>query len=52
MKNYTDINAETIDSWVKEGWEWGISITSEEFVKAANGEWDVVLTPQKPVPKE
>ena len=23
MKAYQDINKETIDRWVKEGWEWG-----------------------------
>jgi hypothetical protein len=25
-KNYTDINAKTIDLWVEKGWEWGIPI--------------------------
>ncbi len=24
--NYQDINAETNDRWVKEGWEWGKAI--------------------------
>ena len=52
MKNYTDINAEAIDSWIEEGWEWGIPITPEAFNKAKKGEWDVLLTPKKPVPKE
>lgn len=22
-KDYTQINSETIDAWVKNGWEWG-----------------------------
>ena len=48
--NYQDINAQTIDRWVEEGWEWGIPITHEEFVAAQNGKWDVLLTPTKPVP--
>ncbi|ALT47495.1 hypothetical protein BC336_0998 [Lactobacillus delbrueckii subsp. bulgaricus] len=26
IMNYQDINAETIDRWVKEGWEWGKAI--------------------------
>lgn len=52
MENYCDINSETIDRWVEEGWEWGKPITHEEFLKAKNGEWQVLLTPTKPVPKE
>ena len=50
--NYTDINAETIDRWVEEGWEWGVPIDHETYQKALRGEWDVVLTPTKPVPHE
>jgi len=47
---YQDINAATIDRWVEEGWEWGKPITHEEYVKANNGDWDIWLTPVKPVP--
>lgn len=50
--NYQDINAATIDRWIEEGWEWGQPISHETYVKAAEGEWDVVLTPTKPVPHE
>ena len=50
--SYQDINAETIDRWVEEGWEWGIPISHEDYAKAANGEWDVKLTPSKFVPHE
>lgn len=49
--NYTDINAQTIDRWIEEGWEWGIPISHEAYEKAKNGEWDVLLTPARPVPK-
>ena len=52
MENYCDINSNTIDRWVEEGWEWGKPITHEAFLKAKNGEWQVLLTPTKPVPKE
>ena len=52
MKNYQDINSETIDRWVAEGWEWGKPITHEIYEKALHGDWDVVLTPIKPVPHE
>ena len=52
MKNYTEINAQAINKWVEDGWEWGISISHEAFVSAQNGKWDVLLTPIKPVPHE
>ncbi|MBR2520990.1 MAG: class I SAM-dependent methyltransferase [Oscillospiraceae bacterium] len=48
--DYQDINAETIDRWVDEGWEWGVPISHEEYSRAANGQWDVKLTPTKNVP--
>ena len=50
--NYQDINAKTIDRWIDEGWEWGIPITHETYLAARRGEWDVLLTPTKPVPHE
>lgn len=49
---YTDINSNIIDQWVDRNWEWGIPISHETYVKALQGDWDVVLTPLKPVPKE
>ena len=48
--NYQDKNAETIDRWIKEGWEWGQPISHEIYEAAQKGCWDVVLTPMKPVP--
>ncbi len=50
--NYQDINAEAITSWIEEGWEWGTPISHEEYTRAVSGDWKVVLTPTKPVPKE
>ncbi|MDD2433861.1 MAG: methyltransferase domain-containing protein [Bacilli bacterium] len=47
---YQEINAKAVDSWIKEGWEWGKPITHETYLKAQKGEWDVLLTPTKPVP--
>lgn len=49
--NYQDINAATIDKWIDEGWEWGKPISHEIYEKAKAGEWEVLLTPTKPVPK-
>ncbi len=49
---YQDINSKMIDSWCENGWTWGQAITHEEYEKALAGEWGVVLTPTKIVPKE
>ena len=50
--NYQDINAATIDQWVRNGWEWGKPISHETYLDAVNGKWDVLLTPTVPVPHE
>ena len=47
---YQDINATTIDRWIEEGWEWGIPITHDTYLKAVDEQWDVLLTPTKSVP--
>ena len=51
-KSYTRINAETIDKWVEDGWEWGKPISHETYVAALEGRWEMYLTPTKPVPKK
>lgn len=51
-KSYQDINAETIDRWCADGWEWGVPISHEVYLAAKAGSWDVLLTPNKPVPHE
>ena len=48
--DYQELNAQTIDRWVREGWEWGRPIDHETFLAAQRGVWDVLLTPTKPVP--
>ena len=50
--NYQQINADTIDRWVEEGWEWGKPTSHEAFLAAKNGDWNMLLTPTKPVPKD
>lgn len=52
--NYQDINSKTIDSWIEGegGWEWGTPISHEEYLKAKQGDWRMVLTPTIPVPKD
>ena len=50
--NYTEINSAAIDSWVSDGWEWGVPISNETYREAQQGRWSVLLTPTKPVPAE
>ena len=50
--NYQDINSETIDRWIDEGWIYGIPVTHEIFEAAKQGKWDIYLTPTKTVPHE
>ena len=47
---YQDINAQTIDGWCREGWQWGTPIPHGAYAAAQQGQWDVYLTPTKPVP--
>lgn len=49
--NYTNINSLIIDQWAISGWEWAQPINHDTFVKAQQGDWFVILTPTKPVPK-
>jgi len=50
-KPYTHYNAEAVDEWVKGGWEWGIPISPEGYARALAGDWQVLLTPNIPVPR-
>lgn len=52
MKNYQEMNKETIDRWIDEGWEWAQPITHEDYRNAQEGHWDVLLTPTVPVPHD
>ncbi len=47
---YQDINAQTIDGWVAEGWEWGRPIDHATYKRACAGDWHILLTPTIPVP--
>lgn len=52
-KDYTVINSKTWDAWSKNGCEWTIPITHEEFVDARDHDrWGVYLTPCRYVPRE
>lgn len=50
--SYQELNAQTIDRWIAAGWEWGVPITHEAYQSALAGQWEVLLTPTRPVPHE
>ena len=50
-KSYQDVNAEAITRWIAEGWEWGRPISHEEYARAVEGDWQILLTPTRPVPR-
>jgi len=52
MNNYTHLNAQTIDRWIDDGWIWGQPITPPDCDKVRQGDWNVLLTPTRPVPKD
>lgn len=51
-ESYTDINARIIDQWIDDGWEWGTPISHERYLAAVAGDWSMVLTPTRTVPRE
>jgi len=51
MERYQDVNAKTIDRWIAEGWEWGRPVDHATIEAARRGDWQVLLTPTKPVPR-
>ena len=52
MNAYQDENAAVIDRWITDGWEWGKPIDRQTYMQAQNGQWSVLLTPTKTVPRE
>ena len=48
---YQDVNARAVDRWVSGGWAWGRPISHEEFARAQDGSWEMLLTPTRPVPQ-
>ena len=51
-ESYTDVNARVVDAWVADGWEWGTPISHERYLAALGGDWSMVLTPTREVPRE
>ena len=49
---YTEINAKGWDAWAAKNNPWTIPISHEDFSRAKKGDWQVVLTPCIPVPRD
>ncbi len=50
-----DVRAVNREAWnhlVKKGNRWTVPVTSEEVARARQGDWSLILTPSRPVPRE
>lgn len=45
-------NQQAWDHQVDDGNEWTVPVSAEEIARAREGDWSIVLTPQKPVPRD
>jgi SAM-dependent methyltransferase len=51
-ENIAAYNQSAWDQQVRKRNEWTVPVTSEEIARAKAGHWSIVLTPQKPVPRD
>ncbi|MBS1369708.1 MAG: class I SAM-dependent methyltransferase [Lentisphaeria bacterium] len=51
MKEYVAENAKVIDGWCRDGWEWSLPVSHEVYEEARRGNFRLLLTPVKPVPR-
>lgn len=49
--SYTDLNARIIDQWIEDGWQWGTPISHERYEAALAGDWSMLLTATREVPR-
>ena len=47
-----DHNREAWNRWVEQGIEWSIPVTTAQIASAREGDFEIVLTPTRPVPAE
>lgn len=52
ISDYQKLNSRIVDSWCHKGWKYGQPISHDEFVAAQKGNYEIYLTPTKPVPNE
>ncbi|MGI9441164.1 MAG: class I SAM-dependent methyltransferase [Rubripirellula sp.] len=51
LMDYAEYNRRAWDQQVEQGNEWTVPVSKEIIAATRDGDWHVVLTPQKPVPK-
>ncbi len=49
---YVEENSRIWDKRAENNDRWSTVVTSDEVAKARNGEWHIILTPEKPVPRD
>ena len=49
--DYAQMNADAVDRWVAGGWQWGTPVDHEVYAHACAGDWSILLTPTRPVPR-
>ena len=55
MSREIDVRAYNREAWnrqVEEGNQWTVPVTAEQIAAARRGDWHIVLTPTRPVPRE
>jgi len=52
VMNIFEQNSRAWDKYSESGVEWSIPVSREEIARARRGDWEVILTPLKPVPRE
>ncbi len=50
--NIQEYNSRAWDNEVERGISWSIPVSAEAIERARGGEWEIVLTPKKPVPRQ
>ena len=50
--NIHEHNSKAWDKLAEENIEWSVPVCAEEIELARNGEWEIILTPIKPVPRD
>lgn len=51
IKDYSPFNERAWERFSEQGARWSVPVSPETIAKARKGEWDVFITPTKPVPK-
>ena len=51
MKDYIKENENAWDKRAENGDRWSTVVSVEEVAKARTGDWHIIVTPEKPVPR-